>query len=48
MHHQRLPIQSPTGIPVATVIIASVRDYNAIASTFYFYSHNVLDLEINK
>ena len=41
------PSRAPTGIPVITIITAPVRDYNAIASTFYFYSHNVLDLEIN-
>jgi hypothetical protein len=36
------PSRAPTGIPVITIITASVRDYNAIASTFYFYSHNFM------
>lgn len=45
---------SPTGAPAritittATIIVtASVRDYNAIAGTFYFYSHNCKVLKIN-
>jgi hypothetical protein len=34
-------------VTATTLVTASVRDYNAIAGTFYFYSHNCKVLKIN-
>lgn len=43
------PSRAPTGMISisSTIVTASVRDYNAIAGTFYFYSHNCKILKIN-